>query len=142
LITKERKGKQRKRTKKKLQQVIESQRKGEEKDHLKKTSLGPLRQGQQLDTTETKTSSSNKQTPTKQISKPQRTALTHMQDPPKPMQPLLNECIQTSSQNIAAASAQLCLVRLVHSIGQTSAQHLHRISTMTGWTGDHNRLDW
>jgi hypothetical protein len=30
-------------------------KKGEEKDHLKKTSLGPLRQGQRLDTSETKT---------------------------------------------------------------------------------------
>jgi hypothetical protein len=29
--------------------------KGKERDHLKKTSLGPLKQGQQLDTSETKT---------------------------------------------------------------------------------------
>jgi hypothetical protein len=50
LVTKEkRKGKE---TRKKLQQAIESQRKGIEQDHLKKTSLGPLRQGQHLDTSE------------------------------------------------------------------------------------------
>jgi hypothetical protein len=34
--------------------VIESQRKGKEQGHLKKTSLGPLRKGQRLDTSETK----------------------------------------------------------------------------------------
>jgi hypothetical protein len=39
--------------------------KGEEQDHLKKTSLGPLRQGQRLDTSETKQSSSKERKPTK-----------------------------------------------------------------------------
>jgi hypothetical protein len=46
--------------------VIESQRRGKEKDHLKKTSLGPLRQGQQLDTIKRKASSNKEQKTTKQ----------------------------------------------------------------------------
>jgi hypothetical protein len=50
---------------KKLQQEIESQRKGKEQDHLKKESLGPLRKGKQLDTTETKRSSYMEQGPPK-----------------------------------------------------------------------------
>jgi hypothetical protein len=41
--------------KKKLQQAVEKPNKGKEQDHLKRTSLGPLRQGQRLDTSETKT---------------------------------------------------------------------------------------
>jgi hypothetical protein len=49
----QRKGKRKEMNKKKLQQAIESQRKGKEQDHLKKTSLGPFRQGQRLDTSET-----------------------------------------------------------------------------------------
>jgi hypothetical protein len=39
---------------------------GKEQDHLKKTSLGLLRQGQQLDTSETKQSSSKERKPPKQ----------------------------------------------------------------------------
>jgi hypothetical protein len=51
--------KEKKRTnKKKPQQAIEKPKKGKEQDHLKKTGLGPLRQGQRLDTSETKQSSS------------------------------------------------------------------------------------
>jgi hypothetical protein len=42
--------------------------KGKEKDHLKKTSLGPLRQGQRLDTSETKQSSSKEREPPNQSS--------------------------------------------------------------------------
>jgi hypothetical protein len=42
--------------------------KGKEQDHLKKTSLGPLRQGQRLDTSETKQSSSKKRKPLNQSS--------------------------------------------------------------------------
>ena len=50
------KEKEKKRTKK-LKQAIQSRSKGKEKDRLKEESLGPLRQGQWLDTTETKRSS-------------------------------------------------------------------------------------
>jgi hypothetical protein len=42
---------------------------GKEQDHLKKTSLGPLRQGQRLDTSETKRSSSKERKPPNQSSK-------------------------------------------------------------------------
>jgi hypothetical protein len=48
-----------------LQQAIESQRKDKERDNYKKESLGPLRQGQRLDTIETKTSSHKEQRPPK-----------------------------------------------------------------------------
>jgi hypothetical protein len=43
-------------------------KKGEEQDHLKKTSLGPLRQGQRLDTSETKTRSTKERKPPNQSS--------------------------------------------------------------------------
>jgi hypothetical protein len=42
--------------------------KGKEQDHLKKTSLGPLRQGQRLDTSETKHSSRKERKPPNQSS--------------------------------------------------------------------------
>jgi hypothetical protein len=53
--------------------------KGKEQDHLKKTSLGPLRQGQRLDTSETKPCSSKEHKPPKQT----RTPSAHMQAPPE-----------------------------------------------------------
>jgi hypothetical protein len=54
-------------------------RKGKEQDHLKKTSLGPLRQGQRLDTFETKPCSSKEHKPPKHtIAHP-----AHMQTPPE-----------------------------------------------------------
>jgi hypothetical protein len=43
--------------------------KSKEQDHLKKTSLRPLSQGQRLDTSETKQSSSKERKPPKQSSK-------------------------------------------------------------------------
>jgi hypothetical protein len=43
--------------------------KGKEKDHLKKTSLEPLRQGQRLDTSETKLCSRKERKPPNQSSK-------------------------------------------------------------------------
>jgi hypothetical protein len=43
--------------------------KGKEQDHLKKTSLGPLRQGQRLDTSETKQSLRKERKPPNQSSK-------------------------------------------------------------------------
>jgi hypothetical protein len=42
--------------------------KGKEQDHLKKTSFRPLRQGQRLDTSETKQSSSKERKPPNQSS--------------------------------------------------------------------------
>jgi hypothetical protein len=66
-------------------------KKGKEKDHLKKTSLGPLRQGQRLDTSETELCSSKERKPPNQRAPP-----THMQAPPEPMQLPLDECMQTT----------------------------------------------
>jgi hypothetical protein len=43
--------------------------KGKEQDHMKKTSLGPLRQGQRLDTFETKQGSSKESKPPNKSSK-------------------------------------------------------------------------
>jgi hypothetical protein len=57
--------------------------KDKEQDHLKKTSLGPLRQGQRLDTSETTQSSSKERKPPKQSSKKsQRAPPAHMQASP------------------------------------------------------------
>jgi hypothetical protein len=48
------------------------------------------------------------------------------------MQLPLDECMQTTMQNRAAASAQLLPVRPVNTTGQTGAQHMNRASTQTG----------
>jgi hypothetical protein len=53
--------------------------KGKEQDHLKKTCLGPLRQGQRLDTSETKPCSSKEHKPPKHTRAPP----AHMQAPPE-----------------------------------------------------------
>jgi hypothetical protein len=64
---------------------------------LKKTSLRPLRQGQRLDTSETKQSSSKERKPPKtKLEQPQRAPPAHMQAPPEPMHLPLDECMQTS----------------------------------------------
>jgi hypothetical protein len=88
--------------------VIES-RETKEQDHLKKTSLGPLRQGQRLDTSETKLCSRKKNKPPKHT----RAPTAHMQDPleqvptldtnrsgrlPKPVRPI-TKTGQTDYQN-------------------------------------------
>jgi hypothetical protein len=73
----QRKGKN-KRIKKKLRQATKAE-KGKEQDHLKKTSLGPLRQGQRLDTSKTKLCSSKEHKPPKHTRAPPE----HMQTPPK-----------------------------------------------------------
>jgi hypothetical protein len=53
--------------------------KGKEQDHLKRTSLGPLRQGQRLDTSETKPCSSKEHKPPKHTGAPP----AHKQTPPE-----------------------------------------------------------
>jgi hypothetical protein len=128
--------------KKKLQQAIESQNKGRQQDHLKKTSLGPLRQGQRLDTSETKLFSNKECKPLNQSSKnhkelPQHTCTL----PPEPMQLPLDECMQNTTWNRAAAAAQPWPVRPVNTTVQTGVQHVHRTSTLAGQTGDLDRLD-
>jgi hypothetical protein len=79
--------------KKKLQQAIESQRKGKEQDHLKKTSLGPLRQGQKLDTSETKPCSSKEHKPPIQSSNNTKNSPLHICKLPLSQSTLpLNQC--------------------------------------------------
>jgi hypothetical protein len=70
--------------------------KGKEQDHSNKTSLGPLRQGQRLDTSETKQSSRKERKPPNQSSNNHKSPLAHMQAPPEPMQLPLDECMQTT----------------------------------------------
>jgi hypothetical protein len=71
--------------------------KGKEQDHLTKTSLGPLRQGQRLYTSETKQSSKQRAQTTKtKLEQPPRAPPAHMQAPPEPMHLPLDECMQTS----------------------------------------------
>jgi hypothetical protein len=53
-------------TKKELPTIDRKPKKDKEKDHLKKTSLGPLGQGQRLDTSETKLFSSKERKPPNQ----------------------------------------------------------------------------
>jgi hypothetical protein len=80
-VTRE-KRKRKETNKKKLQQVIESQTKAKKQDHLKKTSLGPLRQGQRLDTSVTKQSSSKESKPPKQSSNTTKSSpCTHASSP-------------------------------------------------------------
>jgi hypothetical protein len=88
-VTRE-KRKRKQMNKKKLQQAIESQTKGKEQDHLKKTSLGPLRQGQQLDTSETKTKLKQRAQTTKPKLKHHKELPLHTCKLP------LNESMQTS----------------------------------------------
>jgi hypothetical protein len=60
--------------------------KGKEQDHLKKTSLGPLMQGQRLDTSETKAKLKQRARNTEpKLKQPQRAPPAHMQAPPEPM---------------------------------------------------------
>jgi hypothetical protein len=77
-------GKQREKEKEKKQIKRNSNKqskaeKGKEQDHLKKTSLGPLRQGQRLDTSETKPCSSKEHKPPRHTGAPP----AYMQTPPE-----------------------------------------------------------
>jgi hypothetical protein len=109
---------------------------------LKKTSLGPLRQGQRLDTSETKQSSSKERKPPNQSSK------NHKELPLNTCKLPLNQCnspwtnaCKPLEENRATASAQLWPVRPVTTTGQTGAQHMSRVSTLTGQTGALDRSD-
>jgi hypothetical protein len=75
----QRKGKQKETNKKETPASDRKPRKGKELDHLKKTSLEPLRQGQRLDASETKPCSSKEHKPPKQTRAPH----AHMQTPPE-----------------------------------------------------------
>jgi hypothetical protein len=122
--------------KKKLQQAIESQRKGKEKDHLKKTSLGPLMQGQRLDTSRTKLCSRKERKPPNQNSKTTKSSpCAHARSPWTNATPPGRKHANHLMKNRAAASTQLWPVRPVATTGQTGAQHVHKTSTPTGQTG-------
>jgi hypothetical protein len=82
--------------------------KGKEQDHLKKTSLGSLRQGQRLDTSETKQSSSKERKP------PNQSLKNHKELPLHTCKLPLNQCnspwtnaCKPLEENRAAAPAQL-----------------------------------
>jgi hypothetical protein len=75
--------------------------KGKEKDDLKKTRLGPLRQGQRLDTYETKLCPSKEHKPPNQNSKTTKSSpCTHASSP------WMNAC-KPLEENRSSASAQL-----------------------------------
>jgi hypothetical protein len=129
-----RKGK-RKETNKKTQTSDRKPNKGKQQDHLKEESLGTLRQGQRLDTTETKASSSKEYKPPKQSSKTHKSSLAHMHAPPEPMQlPLKNACQPLHETELLH---QLISNRSDHNTSQTGAQHLRRANSLTGRIGDH-----
>jgi hypothetical protein len=71
-------------------------KKAKKQDHLKKTSLGPLRQGQRLDTSETKPRSSKEHKPPKHTRAPP----TYMQLPHEPKHTPLDLCM-LNSQNLS-----------------------------------------
>jgi hypothetical protein len=58
-----------------------------------------------------------------------------MQAPPEPMQLPLDKCMQTTSWNRAAASAQLSPVRPVTLTGQTGGQDRPALGNYTSQTG-------
>jgi hypothetical protein len=117
--------------------------KGKEQDHIKKTSLGPLRQGQWLDTSETKQSSSKERKPPNKNSKNHKELPLHTCKLPLNQcnSPWMNAC-KTPLENKATASAELWPVRPVTTTGQTGAQHMNRVNTLTGQTGDLDWSDW
>jgi hypothetical protein len=113
--------------------------KGKEKYHLKKTNLGPLRQGQRFDTSETKLCSSKEHTSPTKTRKPQQAPPAHMQAPLEPMKLPLDECMRTTSWNGAAASAQLSPVKPVTLVGQTDGQDFPAPRNYTSQTGAPHR---
>jgi hypothetical protein len=115
--------------------------KGEEQDHLKKTSLGPLRHGQRLDTSETKQSSSKERKP------PNQSSNTHKELPLHTCKlPWTNATPpgRMHANHLKTGQLQQLLltpVRPSTTTGQTGAQHVHRTSTLIGQTGDLDRSD-
>jgi hypothetical protein len=81
------------------------------------------------------------QTTKPKLEKTQRAPPAHMQAPPEQMQLPLDECMQNTTWNKAAATTQLSLVRPVNTTGQTGVQHVNRTSTLTGQTVDLDRSD-
>jgi hypothetical protein len=106
LVTKEKRNRK-ETTKRKTQTSDRKPLKGKEQYHLKEESLGPLGKGN--DSTEPKHKHAQAKSRNHQSNarKPQRAPPAHMQAPPELMQLPLDECMQTTSRNRAAAIAQL-----------------------------------
>jgi hypothetical protein len=120
--------------KKKLQQAIESQRKAKRKITWRRQVSDPLGKGNGSTHPRqnyAQAKSANHQT---KALKPQRAPPAHMQAPPEPMQLPLDECLQTTTWNIAAATASLWLVRQVTFTGQTGGQDRPAPENCTGQT--------
>jgi hypothetical protein len=131
--------KKEKTNKKKLQQVIENQRKGESKITWRRQVSDPLGKGNDsthLRQNKAQAKSANHQP---KLEKPQRAPPAHMQAPPEPMQLSLDKCMRTTTWNRADASAQLSPVRPVTLTGQTGGQDRPTPGNHTGQTGSLHR---
>jgi hypothetical protein len=115
--------------------------KGKDQDHLKKTSLRPLRQGQRLDTSETKQNSSKERKPPKQSSKNHKELPRHTCKLPLNQSPPTGRMHANHLKTGQVQQLQLTPVRPVTTTGQTGAQHVHRTSTLSGQTGALDRSD-
>jgi hypothetical protein len=136
-----RKKRKRKETnKKKLQQAIESQIKAKSKITWRRQVSDPLGKGN--NTSETKLRSSKERRPPNQNSKNHKELPLHTCKLPLNQcnSPWTNAC-KPLEENRAAASAQLWPVRPVTTTGQTGAQHMNRVNTLTGQTDDIDRSD-
>jgi hypothetical protein len=108
-------------------------KKGKEKDHLKKTSLGPLRQRQRLDTFETKLCSSKERKPPNQNRKPQRAPLHTCKLPLNQWKsPWTNACKPPPKQSSCFSFA--LTIRPVHLTDQTNGQDRLARGNNTGQT--------
>jgi hypothetical protein len=108
---------------------------------LKKTSLGPLRQGQRLDTSETKQGSSKECKPLKQSSNNHKELLLHTCKLPWTNAPPPGRMHANHLKTGQLQQLPLTPVKPVTTTGQTGVQHVHRTSTHTGQTGDLDRSD-
>jgi hypothetical protein len=108
---------------------------------LKKTSLRPLRQGQRLDTSETRQNSSKERKPPNQSSKNHRELPLHTCKLP------LNQCNSLWTNACKPIKNRAAATTSAHT-GETGNHHRSDrcptcalTSTMTGQTGDHDRSD-
>jgi hypothetical protein len=107
------KGKKEKKRPKEIPTSDRKMRNGIEQDHLKKTSLEPLRQGQRLDTSETKLWSSKEHKPPKH----KRAPPAHMHTPPEQVPTLGTKLVRPVPKTGQTSSTKP--VKLVTKIGQT-----------------------
>jgi hypothetical protein len=110
---------------------------GKEQDHLKKTSLGPLMQGQRLDTSETKPCSNKEHKPPKHTRAPP----AHMHTPPEQVPTLGTNWSGRFPKPVRPVPPKP--VRPVTKIGQTGSTKTGQTgSTKTDQAGYQNRSDW